>query len=196
VTPVVKLVIGAAVFAVIMGMLAYEGVRALPGEVAREQKQVCQPLEPDPGWQPIPAKDFTLKDWRGNQISLSQYRGRVVFLNFWATWCPPCRDEMDSMMRLANSLKGHQDFAMVAVSEDKTWQDVKSFLAEGVARNMTLPNVTLLMDEDFRVGHSYGTEKLPETYLIDKQGNVRQYIINKRQWDTPQAAACIESFLD
>ena len=52
------------------------------------------------------------------------------------------------------------------------------------------------MDEDFRVGHSYGTEKLPETYLIDKQGNVRQYIINKRQWDSPQAVACIESFLD
>jgi peroxiredoxin len=189
VTPAVKLAIGAAVFAVVMGMLAYEGVRSLPGEVAREQKQVCQPLEPDPGWQTIPAKDFTLKDYAGRPISLSAYRGRVVFLNFWATWCPPCRDEMDSMDRLARSLSKRDDFVMLAVSEDKAWDDVRQFFPRGTP-------MTILMDEDFRVGHSYGTEKLPETYLIDKQGNVRQYIINKRQWDSPQAVACIESFLD
>src|SRR5262249_52944116 len=81
-----KLAAGAVVFLVIVGLLAYHGARALPGEVEREQKQVCMPLEPDPTWQIQPAKEFTLKDYSGRPISLSMYRGRVVFLNFWATW--------------------------------------------------------------------------------------------------------------
>ena len=194
----IKLAIGAAVFLAIIGVLAYEGVRALPAEVSREQAQMCAPLEPDPAWQVIPAKEFTLKDWQGRPISLSQYRGRVVFLNFWATWCPPCRDEMDSMLRLTDSLKNHSDFTMIAVSEDKNWQDVTSFLKEGAGAGgrLKLDNLMLLMDENYRVAHSYGTEKLPETYLIDKQGNVRHYVINKRQWDSAQAVACIKSLLD
>ena len=192
----IKLGIGGAVFLAIIGVLAYEGVRALPAEVSREQAQMCAPLEPDPAWQVIPAKEFTLKDWQGRPISLSQYRGRVVFLNFWATWCPPCRDEMDSMFRLADSLKGDKDFAMVAVSEDKTWTDVTDFLKQGAARELRPQNVMVLMDENYKIAHSYGTEKLPETYLIDKQGNVRHYVINKRQWDSAQAVACIKSLLD
>jgi cytochrome c biogenesis protein CcmG, thiol:disulfide interchange protein DsbE len=184
-----KLAIGAAVFLAIIGVLAYEGVRALPSEVSREQAQMCAPLEPDPGWTVMPAKEFSLRDYRGQPVSLSAYRGRVVFLNFWATWCPPCRDEMDSMDRLARELGSRQDFVMLAVSEDKSWDDVRHFFPKGTP-------MTILMDEDYRIAHSYGTEKLPETYLIDKQGNVRQYVINKRQWDSPQAVACIKSLLD
>jgi peroxiredoxin len=177
------------VFAGIIGLLAWKGASALPGEIEREQREICLPLEPDPGWKVRPAQDFTLKDYAGRPISLSAYRGRVVFLNFWATWCPPCRDEMDSMERLALRMGEHKDFAMLAVSEDKSWDDVRRFFAGG-------SRMTILMDEEFRTAHSWGTEKLPETYLIDKQGQVRHYVINKRNWATPQAVACIESLLD
>src|SRR5262252_4111411 len=106
----VRTLVAALAFVLFMGALGWRAVSALPAEVERDQKQACLPLSPDPTWQPRPAKDFTLTDWKGRSISLADYRGRVVFLNFWATWCPPCRDEAESLERLATALEGNKDF--------------------------------------------------------------------------------------
>jgi thiol-disulfide isomerase/thioredoxin len=186
----VKLAVAAAAFLVVMVAIAWKGIAALPEEIEREHKQICMPLEPDPGWQEKPAQEFKLKDYYGKSESISAFRGKVVFLNFWATWCPPCRDEMDSMIKLARQLKG-KDFAMVLVSEDKSWQDILQFVPQDLP-----DNIHFYMDEDYRVAHAYGTQKLPETYLIDKQGNVRQYVINKREWASPLAQTCVESLME
>src|SRR5262249_30581937 len=152
---------------VLLGALAWPAAEALRPEIEREQRQVCQPLSPDASWQPRPARDFTLKDPRGRAVSLSEYQGKVVFLNFWATWCPPCRDEMDSMLKLASVMSKRSDFAVVMVSEDKSWKDVLDFFPDKESRD-SAKRVTFLMDDDWKVAHDWRTMKLPETYLIDK----------------------------
>ncbi|HJZ86397.1 MAG TPA: TlpA disulfide reductase family protein [Polyangia bacterium] len=176
-----------AVAVVLMGALAWPAAQALRPEVEREQKQICLPLEPQP-WTVRPARPFTLKDFAGRDISLDDYRGRVVFLNFWATWCPPCVDEMGALEKLAKAFKGRDDFVMLAVSEDQSWKDIRTFFPRGTA-------LTVLMDQDWTVAHTWGTQKLPDTYLVDKQGKVRHYFMNKRDWSSPQALACIQSLL-
>jgi thiol-disulfide isomerase/thioredoxin len=187
--PLGRVLPAAAAFAIAIVALAWKGVEALPQEVEREAQQYCMPLEPHPTFTPRQAQDFSLKDYQGRTVSLSAYRGRVVFLNFWATWCPPCRDEMDSMDRLARALEGRLDFAMLAVSEDKGWDAVRSFFPNGT-------KMTVVLDDNWATAHAWGTEKLPETYLIDKHGMVQRYVINKRDWSSPQAMACIKSLLD
>jgi hypothetical protein len=96
---------------------------------------------------------------------------------------------MQSLERLAEALGDRKDFALVTVSEDKTWEDVRSFFPRG-------SRLTVLMDDDYKVAHSYGTQKLPETYLIDKSGKILHYVINKRDWSAPAALACVRSLLD
>src|SRR5262249_47493208 len=134
----------AAITVALVGTLAWRAVTALPTEVEREQRQICLPVEPAPGWEARPALPFTLRDYQGHEISLSRYRGSVVFLNFWATWCPPCVDEMQSLERLAAALGGRKDFALVAVSEDKSWDDIRTFFRQG-------SRMTVLMDDDWKV---------------------------------------------
>lgn len=176
-------------FVVLIGGLAWSAIKHVPDELVRLRKQACLPLEPAPGLTVGMATDFTLKDYQGRSVSLSQMRGKVVFLNFWATWCPPCVEEMPSLEALAKAFAGREDFVLLGVSEDKGFDEIRRFFAQGTA-------LTVLLDEDWRVAHEWGTEKLPETFLIDKQGRVRHYIVNKRDWAGPKAAACIESLLE
>src|SRR5438105_8925484 len=97
------------------------------------------------------AKDFVSPAPDGKPVKLEAYRGRVVFLNFWATWCPPCLDEMASLEQLAGAFAARPDFALLAISEDKGWNDIRSFFQKG-------SRMTVLLDEDFRVAHEYGTQ--------------------------------------
>lgn len=188
-TPRLRTGIAAALFTVALALFAWQAIAVLPAELERGKIQTCMPLEPDPSWQVQPAKDFSLPDYAGRSIALSSFRGRVVFLNFWATWCPPCVDEMASLERLTEALSSRKDFALVTISEDKGWDDIRTFFPRGT-------QLTVLRDQDWRVAHEWGTQKLPESYLIDKQGNVRYYIINKRDWANPGALACLRSLLD
>jgi thiol-disulfide isomerase/thioredoxin len=112
----------------------------------------------------------------------------VVFLNFWATWCPPCREEMPSMEVLARKLEGRQ-FVMLAVSVDESWDLVRQFFPKGTS-------MSVVLDKDRTAPKLYGTEKFPETFLIDRSGRLRYQIINQRDWASPQAQACIESLLE
>lgn len=176
-------------FTLALAAFAWQGIAALPAELERLRSQACLPLEPNGQWKDRAAPDFTLKDHAGRDVALAAQRGKVVFLNFWATWCPPCVDEMASLERLATRFRDRSDFVLLAVSEDKGWQEVREFFRRGTP-------LTVLMDESWRVAHAWGTEKLPETYVLDKRGNVRLYVVNKRDWGSPQAATCVESLLD
>jgi peroxiredoxin len=124
-----------------------------------------------------PAPDFTLPDLNGRLHHLSQYRGKVVFLNLWATWCPPCRMEMPAMERLHQRLRG-RDFVMLAVSADEGGKDaVAPFVAE---MGLTFP---VLLDPDGRLSPRYGVTGYPETFLIDRNGQVVNHTIGPADWD-------------
>ena len=134
------------------------------------------------------APDFTLKDWSGKDISLSSLRGRVVLLNFWATWCSTCVVEMPSMERLKNMQAG-RDFTLLAVSVDEGWDDIRRFFQKGT-------KMTVVHDPEKKTPRLYGTEKFPETYIIDKEGNVRFYVVSNRDWDSPGMKACMDALID
>jgi thiol-disulfide isomerase/thioredoxin len=147
----------------------------------------CRNLNPDP----IPAAlahqeapDFELADITGRKWSLRSLRGRPVLLNFWATWCPPCVEEMPSMENLSRAVGDRA--VVLAVSVDENWDTLKRFFPKGTP-------LSVLLDVSKEIPKKYGTEKYPESYLIDPQGYVRQYFINTRNWNEPDAVACIES---
>lgn len=122
------------------------------------------------------APEFTLPDLKGGSKSLSQYRGKVVFLNFWATWCKPCREEMPAMQDIYEGLKG-QNFEMLAVSIDKDKPEVvEKFIKEF---GLTF---TILLDRKNKIKEVYKTTGVPETFIIDQNGIIAEKIIGAREW--------------
>jgi peroxiredoxin len=126
------------------------------------------------------AADFTLPDINGKKVNLSEFRGKVVLLNFWATWCGPCRAEMPSLNNLYNEFKD-KGFVVLAVSVDASEKPVKSFEKE---LKLSFP---VLMDKNKAVSFDeYGVLGLPTTFLIDKNGVMIEKIMGEREWDSPQ----------
>jgi thiol-disulfide isomerase/thioredoxin len=130
---------------------------------------------------PIPAPEFTLEDIDAKKFSLKDYRGKVILLNFWATWCPPCRREMPSMERLNQHFKG-KDFVVLAVNQMEDGDQVFTYTG-GLEVD---PTFTILFDKDSAVSRAYGVQGLPTTYLIDKKGNIRFRAIGGREFDHPE----------
>ncbi|MFZ5997707.1 MAG: peroxiredoxin family protein [Nitrospirota bacterium] len=127
-----------------------------------------------------PAPDFTLTDISGKKISLSELKGKVVLLNFWATWCGPCKAEMPALNKLYLELK-EKGFVILAVSLDTAEKPVKSFIAE---KKLAFP---VLMDSDKELSFDkYAVMGLPTTFLIDKKGIIVERILGDREWDAPQ----------
>ncbi len=130
------------------------------------------------------AKDFSLSDLDGNATTLSDLRGKVVIVNFWATWCPPCRMEIPSMQRAWNLLKD-RDVMMLAVhvggDEDKIWTFLNEF-------DVQFP---VLIDAKSKVSSLWGMFGMPTTYIVDPQGNIALKAIGGREWDDPALIAQI-----
>ena len=124
------------------------------------------------------APDFSLQDG-GSTITLQQFRGQVVVLNFWATWCPPCIDETPSLVEMQRRLKD-RGIVVVGVSSDEDQQAYRRFLRDyGV-------NFTTVRDPSERVEHLYGTLKIPETYVIDRKGVLRRKFVSSVNWSAPE----------
>lgn len=125
----------------------------------------------------------------GNTLKLSDLKGKVVLLNFWATWCPPCREEIPSMMKL-NSFMTGKPFQMIAISIDEGGkQAIDSFFKE---TGFSLPTY---LDESGASAKSYGLTGVPETFIIDKQGIVVKKIIGGAAWNSPEVVAFLEGLM-
>lgn len=135
-----------------------------------------------------PAPDFTLVDLEGKTWTLSDLKGQVVFINFWATWCPPCLQEMPSMQRLFTTLP-EDKFKMLAVLNND-----KMSLAQFIAgqNGLTMP---ILDDSENSVGSQYGLTGLPETFIVDKQGILREKFIGPEQWNAPKHIQMIMKYI-
>jgi peroxiredoxin len=127
----------------------------------------------------LPAPDFTFPGLDGKKVSLSDYRGKVVFVNIWATWCPPCVEEMPSMQKLYQKLKG-ENFEILAVSIDsKGAKVVAPFMKK---YKLTFPALIDYMNTIKRI---YKTTGVPESYIIDKDGILAKKVIGPLDWSQP-----------
>ena len=135
-----------------------------------------------------PAVDFNLLDLNGNKVVLSGLKGKIVFLNFWATWCSPCREEMPSMQKLYTRFKD-KDFAMVAVSLNEPASVVEKFFKD---YNLTF---TALLDSDGELMTPYGVRAIPATYIIDRDGAIIGKAFGPRKWDGQKAMALVEHLI-
>jgi peroxiredoxin len=138
----------------------------------------------------VVAPDFALRDLDGTMRDLASFRGRVILLNFWATWCPPCRSEMLSMAELYQTYKDY-GFEVVAVSSDVQGAEV----VQPFVTQLHL-SFTTLLDATGQVTRLYGVTSLPTTYLLDREGRLVTVAIGGHDWATPEARALITSLLD
>ncbi len=137
-----------------------------------------------------PAPDFTLQDMDAKKYNLKDYRGKVVLINFWATWCPPCRREMPSLERLHQKLKD-KDFVVLALNQMEDGDRVFTFTGD-LGTDLTFP---ILFDKDSSVSRAYDVMGLPTTYLIDKKGNMRFRAIGGREFDHPEVEKLIQELM-
>ena len=139
---------------------------------------------------PKPAPALKLSDMRGAAHDLSQLKGRVVLINFWATWCPPCRREMPSMERLTQQLKG-EDFSVLAVNVGESVNDIELFTSQ-LDADLSFP---ILLDRSSQSMQSWKISGLPTTYLVDKKGRVVAGAIGGREFDHPDMVRAIRALL-
>lgn len=125
------------------------------------------------------APNFSLKSIDGKTYDLEKLRGKVVLVNFWATWCKPCVVEMPSMQKAYAKL-GSQNFEMLAISIDNDEKLINKFLDKDIQERLKFP---ILFDEGKKVSSSFGTFQVPETYVIDKTGKIVDKTIGMRDWD-------------
>jgi len=121
---------------------------------------------------------------------MAQLRGKVVFLNIWATWCGPCREEMPSMETLYDEFKSHKDFVMLAVSQDERGRDT---VAPYVEKNGY--HFTVLLDPKNLVSTSYNVSGVPETFIIDRAGRIVAHHLGAFDWSRPDVKEALEQLL-
>lgn len=139
---------------------------------------------------PVPAPEFDLQDMDEIRHTLADYSGKVIMINFWATWCPPCRREMPSMERLHQAL-GKDDFVVLAINQMESPDHVFAYTGQLDVD----PTFTILFDRDSSVSHQYRVNGLPTSYLIDKKGYVRYRAVGGREFDHPKVMQLIEKLL-
>ncbi len=143
----------------------------------REEKTTQEPQSVGVGDK---APDFVLTGLDGRQVHLADLAGKIVILHFWATWCPPCVEEMPTLNKIAAQLPS-ADFALLAASvDDGGAAAVSSFMQRN---RLSMP---VFLDQNHSVSSRYGTFKFPETYLIGRDGLVKYKIIGPRDWTDPE----------
>lgn len=136
----------------------------------------------------VPSENFTLPGLSGQLQSLNEWRGKVVFLNFWATWCPPCREEMPAMQDLYDEL-GDAGLVVVAVNVLERAETARAFIEEF---GYTYP---VVLDRDGRTAMRYAVRAYPTTYVIDREGYVIGVRPGYHEWNAPEVIEAFRSLL-
>ena len=139
-------------------------------------------------WTGGPAPVLALRDLDGGLHRLPDYRGKVVLINFWATWCGPCRDEMPSIQRLKEKLAG-KPFAVLAVNLDEPESRIRNFLSQMKV------DFTILLDPERKVAKAWDARILPASYIVGADGRVRYSLVGEINWDNEHIVGRIAELL-
>jgi peroxiredoxin len=190
-----------AAYAVVTAAVAILGVqylRALEPVANGDRFAGCRALGPNEspklGELPAQAPDFVAPDLAGGTTTLAAYRGKVVLVNFWQTQCPPCKEEAPSMERLQQAFPDG-DFVILGLASETSFDPVRLFYKNGSATTALLDPP----DDEHPTGpisRAWGTEKWPDSYLVDRDGMIRYYFINGRKWDSGNAVSCVQALLN
>ncbi|MBV8055041.1 MAG: TlpA family protein disulfide reductase [Deltaproteobacteria bacterium] len=135
------------------------------------------------------AANFKLKDLKGNEISLTSLRGKVVFLNVWATWCAPCREEMPSIETLYNDFKADKNFVVLAISQDTDDTLVSPFVKQNHLQ------FTVLLDPRNEVGEHYDVNGIPETFIIGRDGRIVAHHVGPYDWSNADIREALQELI-
>jgi peroxiredoxin len=138
---------------------------------------------------PKTAPSFVLPDLSGKVVRMEDLRGKVVLLNLWTTWCPPCVEEMPTLQELAKKMAG-RDFVLLAISEDEAPAKVQPWIDK---HGFSFP---VLLDARGQVGADLGITGYPETFVVDRQGRVVHHHIGFRDWAEPRIVTALERLMD
>lgn len=139
---------------------------------------------------PVVADNFVLEDMEGRRHALQDYRGKVVLINFWGTWCPPCVKEMPSLERLYQQLS-EQPFVVLAINQWENSDHVFAFMGQ----IDVFPSFPILFDPDSAVSEAFGVKGLPTSFLLDAQGRVVYRAVGGREFDHPEIVSLIRELL-
>ncbi len=173
------------------GMTAGMAARLLAAAVlaiAAVVAQAAPPVELKP-WAGGPAPALGLKDLEGAAQPLQAYRGKVVVLNFWATWCEPCRDEMPSLNKLKHSFDG-KPVVVLGVNVGEGEGRIKAFL------DKVPVEFPVLLDRDAAASRVWKVRMLPATFILDREGRIRYSHAGERDWDAPDVRTKVTALLD
>jgi thiol-disulfide isomerase/thioredoxin len=200
---VVAWAIAGAVVLAVAGWRAYDALVAEP--VRREAREAASAarLEAEFGIDRtnVPAPPLEVLGMDGQRFTLAQLHGQVVFVNFWATWCPPCREEFPSMVRLGLDLQRRfpGKFRMVTVSVDEGWDPVRQFFGgQAPPVDVTLDSPDQTATRAYYCAARKGcpdSYKFPESYIVDPSGRLVAYVVGPRDWSDPAASRFIERLL-
>lgn len=164
----------------------------MPGLMATAHAADLPPLSHSLTWQaPRPAPALKLSDIDGKPYDLTQDREKVVLVNFWATWCPPCRREMPSMERLSRALQG-EPFVVLAVDVGEDADTIEAFTSQLDAA----PTFPILLDSRSGAMQAWKVRGLPTTFLVDKKGRIVASAIGGREFDHPEIIRAIRELLE
>lgn len=162
-----------AVMVLLLGSLVLAGAAEKPWYASKLEELGFFVFDP-----PFQFQDFKVVDLKGSSISRTSTKGKVVLLNFWATWCPPCREEIPSIESLSKSMAGKK-FEIFAVSVGEDAATVKSFVAE---QKISYP---VYLDSRNLLSSTYASQGIPTTYLLDKTGKFIAGIVGSYKYDNP-----------
>lgn len=186
-------------------LIAIQYARLIEPAAAREIKAACNGLGPradNPKFGKMPSEqpvNFTAQNYKGEMVSLSDFRGKIVFVNFWATWCNVCKSEKPGLETMAAELES-DDFVVLTLASNPAWEDIREYMKTHYPEQ-GLP-FTVLLDPpsgDSNLGtiaRSYGITAVPETFVIDRDGHIRYYFVNKRDWDSDVSETCLRALID